>query len=63
MPEFPIMATDDEDVIHRIGYDEGGEAWTACGIRAGTMAAILAYNPTCPQCIEPALNDGSGTPQ
>jgi hypothetical protein len=52
MPEFPIMAVDDDGQIHRIGYDEDDRALSACGLWVGKMAAILAYNPTCPECAQ-----------
>ncbi len=66
MPEFPIMATDDGGMIHRIGYDGTGRIWTACGLRAEQFGTILAYEPDCPTCIEvlaqpPRHIDGYGS--
>lgn len=58
MITVPIMVTAPGDesenpVIHYMGRDrETGLYVTACGQEAEHWASVLAYEPTCPDCIK-----------
>jgi hypothetical protein len=58
MITVPMMVTapgdtSEDPVIHFVGRDrESGDYVTACGKEATDWPAILAYTPTCPDCID-----------